>query len=270
MKSMGLFDDFSTVQKVNAYLEQFFASENSITEAEWYESLPTDNERMEMIKLLKSLYKSSDNDDFCHPSVMDDYSNLTKSCTITLFKDTYCIVHERNTSRRYWGYVVIARNNGTKRNLHHSASHFQSDGDVCNESAAIFERTNSKTLVINGANRYAVKSGAKNQCQNKTFLADAAHNTETMYQTFNQAIYQLKKHFNTISFGAEIPHAESHCNLSGTTNVFGRYVNGVPEANVCYQSANKTQEPAMFVHIEQKRRVRDDWNLWTQIITEIF
>ncbi|VDK38213.1 unnamed protein product [Gongylonema pulchrum] len=206
-------------------------------------------------------------------------------------KDKYCIVHERDSARRYWGYVVIAHPAAVQRNLHHSAAHFQSDGDICNEAAAIFEKTASKVLVVSGANRFAVIGNLTNECQHKTAMADAAHNNETMFYTMNLALHdasvgsknplfiewhgmhekscgsisvfisaglnhtaatyqdpsspvnrlhrlQLKRSFNELSGGAAIPEAQSTCRLLGTTNIFGRYVNGVPAAEVCSQPVN--------------------------------
>lgn len=40
--------DYSTVQEVNAFLENFFAQEASITQKEWIASLPTNTERIQM------------------------------------------------------------------------------------------------------------------------------------------------------------------------------------------------------------------------------
>lgn len=58
---------------------------------------------------------------------------------------------------RLWGYIVIAsRNHAAYPRIHHSAPHFESDGDVTNESAVIFEQTKGRSLIIAGASRYAV------------------------------------------------------------------------------------------------------------------
>uniref|UniRef100_A0A0M3J0W0 COesterase domain-containing protein n=1 Tax=Anisakis simplex TaxID=6269 RepID=A0A0M3J0W0_ANISI len=110
-------------------------------------------------------------------------------------QDNFCVIHEliphtsNGSFKRYWGYVVIS--DRFARTLHHSAAHFQSDGDVCNEAAALFERTAARSLVIAGASRFAVIGNETNKCQKKTSLADAAHNNETMFQTFNEAIYEV-------------------------------------------------------------------------------
>lgn len=316
----SLFADFFTVQKLNAYLEQFFAKEASITAKEWFASLPTDVERLEMKKLLKHLHQNNGEKNFCSSDIMVDYPKIAKFCNITLFKDVYCLVHEHNMSKRFWGYAIITRQNAVKLNVHHSVAHYESDGDVCNETATIFEKTKSKALVVNGANRYAViDNNVTNQCQPKTPIADAAHNDRTMFQAMNEALFEasvksnndavfiqwhgmsenscpsastfisagltynaptyqnpsspvikLMQHFNKLSAGAMIPNPRSACHLLGTNNVFGRYVNGVPTANVCRQNAVEEDARGVFVHIEQKRHVRDDWELWTRVIENAF
>lgn len=81
--------------------------------------------------------------------------------------------------------------------LHYSSPHFQSDGNVGEQAAALFERTKARTLVVAGANRYAVKGfvvkskkskellekfrNLSNDCQLQYTMADAAHNNKTMF-----------------------------------------------------------------------------------------
>jgi hypothetical protein len=106
--------------------------------------------------------------------------------------------------KRYFGYVVIAsRQISLNPYLHHAAPHFGFDGNVCNQSAAIFETTLSRSLVIAGAHRYAVRGSTPNPCQSNYAIADPAHNNLTMFHAFNKAILTASKRqfdFNPIPY----------------------------------------------------------------------
>ncbi|VDP20336.1 unnamed protein product [Heligmosomoides polygyrus] len=75
--------------------------------------------------------------------------------------------------------------------IHHSAAHFDSEGPVCAQAAALFENTKSRSLVVAGASRYAVKGGHPSDCQNSFQVADAAHNSRTMFHFVNTMIKDL-------------------------------------------------------------------------------
>ena len=60
-----------------------------------------------------------------------------------------------------------------------------------------------------------------------------------------------------------IPGDKPPCNLTATTNVSGRLLNGVPAANVCTVAAPTPS--GKFIHIEQKREIRVV-NEWAQAI----
>lgn len=109
---------------------------------------------------------------------------------------------------------MIADDSWSRRELHHSAPHFQSDGNVLNETAAIFERTKSRSLVVAGASRYAVKEGSARErsllhfyesrfifrsnstCQPEYGVADCAHNDRTMFHAANKAIFEYQTNCN--------------------------------------------------------------------------
>ncbi|KAK6041228.1 hypothetical protein COOONC_21267 [Cooperia oncophora] len=93
--------------------------------------------------------------------------------------------------RRMWGYTVIASKTFALRPIHHSAAHFDSDGPVCAQAAALFESTQSRTLTIAGASRYAVEGDHPCECQRNFQLADAAHNNRTMFHWVNTVLKDL-------------------------------------------------------------------------------
>ncbi|KAI1717224.1 hypothetical protein DdX_06961 [Ditylenchus destructor] len=275
-----------TVVRLNREFEKYFATTDSLTEEQWKNALPTPMERIQM----------------------------------SLDERQYCVIHEKLDPKsgkfpRYWGYVVIrASSNATRPYLHHSAAHFQTDGDVCAQAAALFERTGSRTLVVAGASRFAVQGNLTSPCQPPNALADAAHNNETMFHLMNVAIseamsahppsyrnvfiqwhgmantscpasdiyasagarstnfiYQdpeapvnkIVRAVNRVSGSdlAKTPAMDSNCRLQATTNVFGRFLNGVTA------DQNITGD---FVHIEQKQEARDDWEMWTQALEQAF
>ncbi|KAI1705478.1 serpentine type 7TM GPCR receptor class ab chemoreceptor domain-containing protein [Ditylenchus destructor] len=91
-----------------------------------------------------------------HPGILSSFQVLARSISVTVIgrQRQFCVIHENvdpitGKFPRYWGYVVIASKSAAKRPyLHHSASHFLSDGDVCNQAATLFERTQSRSLVV--------------------------------------------------------------------------------------------------------------------------
>uniref|UniRef100_A0A915B854 Uncharacterized protein n=2 Tax=Parascaris univalens TaxID=6257 RepID=A0A915B854_PARUN len=318
---------FSSIQQLNAYLEKFFATNQSITSKQWQNALPTSTERSQMKELIMDIFFAKDYSTQCSSSLFDKYDALRSYLNVTLFKDNFCVIHELipvdNGTRfkRFWGYAIIANANFSERRaLHHSAPHFHSDGDICNETAAIFERTSGRSLVVAGADRSAVIGEEINTCQPSTTLADVAHNNATMFHTICESLYEaamkssieenvfiqwhgmaetscstveafvsagadssssiyldgnlpvnrIVHHFNTLMGGASTPASHTECHLLATTNTFGRYINGVPSDTVCYERANDTGIRGRFVHIEQKRAIRDNWDLWTKIINASF
>ena len=123
---------------------------------------------LQLINYLYGLYTFKEIDS---NALLKNYPALEKSINLTIievkrifkidFQNKYLIIHEKipvgGKFPKFWGYTALcARKYATRPNLHHSASHFESDGDVCNEAATIFEQTGSRSLVVAGANRYAV------------------------------------------------------------------------------------------------------------------
>ncbi|KAI1729885.1 hypothetical protein Ddc_02553 [Ditylenchus destructor] len=194
------------IVRLNREFEQYFATTDSLTEEQWRNALPTPTERIQMSLLIKMLLllkhfnkiKSAD-------QILILFGVLSQSVTLSFLGDEhqYCVIHEKLDPKsgkfpRYWGYVVIrAASNATRPNLHHSAAHFQTDGEVCAQAAALFERTGSRTLVVAGASRFAVEGNLTSPCQPPNALADAAHNNETMFHLMNVAISEAMSAFPT-------------------------------------------------------------------------
>ncbi|RCN27062.1 hypothetical protein ANCCAN_27205 [Ancylostoma caninum] len=232
---------------------------------------------------------------------LDNYKSLKDYVNVSVVQDHFCVVHEllpreAHRFRRMWGYTVIASKRWSKRPIHHSAAHFDSEGRVCAQAAALFERTRSRSLVVVGASRYAVKGDHRSGCQRQFQIADAAHNSRTMFHWVNtvlkdlaeedvqaegkeddpffvqwhgmsetscvashvfistgianSSVYdknipanRLMKSFNRLAtdlrMEAKTPRQDVQCKLTAGTNVFGRYVNGVPGESVCNTTAQE-------------------------------
>uniref|UniRef100_A0A1I7YMT9 START domain-containing protein n=2 Tax=Steinernema glaseri TaxID=37863 RepID=A0A1I7YMT9_9BILA len=320
-----LIGELDTIQNVNQVMEKFFAGTNSTTLEQWHEALPTDEEKEQMTQLVADLLNAEDFYELDDAWLRKKFPTIAASAFMTiLMKGNYVMVHERHVVSgkfpRMWGYIIIANKHHFKRNLHHSAAHFQSDGDVCNEAAAVFEQTGSRTLVVAGASRYAVKGNNPSPCQKSSQIADAAHSCDVMFHTLNLAVLSAVKQNRDenvflqwhgmaetscsaspvfISTGAHgshpiydrsipanklasvlnahmgkvvahTPRTDKTCKLIATTNVFGRAVYGVPVHRLCYTKAKNEDITGQFVHIEQKRKFRDNWNIWADVISEVF
>ena len=66
-------------------------------------------------------------------------------------------------------------------------------GDVCNQAAAIFERTGSRSLVVAGATRFSLRGNISSPCQPRNAIADAAHNNLTMFHTMCVGLFETSK-----------------------------------------------------------------------------
>ncbi|TMS37695.1 hypothetical protein L596_004575 [Steinernema carpocapsae] len=183
----------TSIQELNGIMQNFFATENSTTLDHWKRGLPTTEEKTEITALISDLLNADDFHDFNYFWLRKKYPTLTQSVVVTVFnKGRHAMVHESQMVgekfARMWGYVLVTNKRFAKRPLHHSAAHFQSDGDVCNQAASVFEQTSSRTLVVAGASRFSVKGDNRSPCQSLYQVADAAHACYTMFQTMNLAV----------------------------------------------------------------------------------
>ncbi|KAK0398098.1 hypothetical protein QR680_002426 [Steinernema hermaphroditum] len=320
--------ELDSVQSMNEIMQNFFAGSNSTTLERWYKALPTAEEKMQMKELVADLLEADEFHNYDDLWFHKKYPKLAESmCMTILKKGQYVMVHERRTVTgkfaRMWGYIVVANKRSFKRPIHHSAAHFQSDGDVCNEAASVFEQTKSRTLVVAGASRYAVKGDNRSPCQKSYQIADAAHSCATMFQAMNLAVlsavnrsdraredvfiqwhgmgekscsaspvfistgaHGMHPIYNITSIPANrlvsrlnlhmgqvvahTPRTDSTCKLVATSNVFGRAIYGVPIESVCDTRAKDEDITGHFVHIEQKRKFRDSWNVWADVVNAVF
>lgn len=187
--------DMATMADVNAYLEDYFYREDTLTEERWRLMLPTDGEVLEMRAFIALLYKHEN----ISNAILSEFSRISDFLDLTVFKETYYILHEKippnrdELFRRGWGYIAITIKGKSLRNLHHSAAHFESDGPVCKQAATLFEASGGRSLVIAGASRYAVKGNSSTPCQPSFTSCDAAHAKETMFNQMNVAIRDLSE-----------------------------------------------------------------------------
>ncbi|KAH7710413.1 hypothetical protein AAVH_22302 [Aphelenchoides avenae] len=196
------------ILRLNEFFEGFFAVENSVTLEQWNAALPTQQEKVEMTQLINLLYTLDTFDAIDPLEIMQGFPTLSRSVVLTILDEgRYCVIHEpvpcsarvgRLQCRlfpRFFGYAVIQARRHAERLVHHSAAHFQSDGNVCNQSAAIFERTASRSIVVAGASRYAVMGHNPSPCQPQFQVADAAHNNATMFHVMNVAMHRAAKKY---------------------------------------------------------------------------
>ncbi|CAK5111284.1 unnamed protein product [Meloidogyne enterolobii] len=83
-------------------------------------------------------------------------------------------------------------------------------GDVCNQTAAIFERTGSRSLVVAGATRYSVRGNLTSSCQPRNAIADAAHNNLTMFHTMCVGVFEASNEGIFMQW-----HGQQSCPQSG-------------------------------------------------------
>ncbi|KIK55961.1 hypothetical protein GYMLUDRAFT_47427 [Collybiopsis luxurians FD-317 M1] len=74
------------------------------------------------------------------------------------------------------------------------------------------------------------------------------------------------------TFNASLPSDDTSCDLTATDNVFGRLINGIPEADVCTVTANTTTATGEFVHIEQAIIARQStaYEGWGAVLKKTF
>uniref|UniRef100_A0A0N5AQ53 SCP domain-containing protein n=1 Tax=Syphacia muris TaxID=451379 RepID=A0A0N5AQ53_9BILA len=319
----GRIFDRATVRELNECMQMFFPTSHTIPESVWLDRLPTDEQRQQMHSLIRQIYLASNYELHCDPSVVMGYQHLLDVIVVTRFKDKYCVIHEpipQNGEyfRHFWGYVIVGNPRSVKRRLHHSVSHFQTDGEVANQAAYLFEATDSRTLVVAGATRDAVIGNATSECQKQFLPADSSHDNRTMFHLFNVAIYNAAKslsnssvfiqwhgmantscndvqafisagsgqnssiytvknaavnriyrRFNRVKGNAETP-ATFNCRLTARTNIFGRYINGVPLGDVCNTYSEDSEVHGNFIHIEQKEAAIKDLKTWKTVLEDEF
>ncbi|KAI6199062.1 hypothetical protein M3Y96_00586700 [Aphelenchoides besseyi] len=188
-------DDNQFVQLYKKF-KPALALSNSITLDEWTKALPEENEKNEMMQLIATLYPMKNFSGVDMAMFKRMFPNLSKTVNLTVIDNLYCVIHEplEETPNykfpRFFGFAVITAEAAVRTRLHHSAAHYQTDGPVCLQASALYGATGSKSLVIAGASRYAVKGKHLSACQSKESIADASHNTDLMFHIINVALLQ--------------------------------------------------------------------------------
>jgi hypothetical protein len=107
------------------------------------------------------------------------------------------------------------------------------------------------------------------------FLTDLLDSSAlSWYENDTRPIRRLQGHLQEQFplWNASTPADDKGCSLSATLNVFGRYVNGVDEEDVCVQPASSVDAAGEFIHIEQATvsRISDAFEGWAAAIAATF
>ncbi|KAF9259037.1 hypothetical protein L218DRAFT_974738 [Marasmius fiardii PR-910] len=104
-------------------------------------------------------------------------------------------------------------------------------------------------------------------------LARSASSVAWYTDSIDRPVKRLQKNIREAfpSFNASLP-SDSDCDLTATTNVFGRYLNGIPESMVCQNGSTAQLASGEFVHIEQAMVSRnpDAYEGWINALSETF
>jgi len=133
----------------------------------------------------------------CSPGPPEPVPGLLEDYTVTRITDSFgysfCILSEAKifadfqVYRRGWGLVVTPADpvNGAIRDLHFSAPHPIYDADTPQQAAALFRRTQARSLVITGRHRqaYAIPSACVIPTPPTVYYkTDAAHDDVSALQ----------------------------------------------------------------------------------------
>ncbi|KAI6171079.1 hypothetical protein M3Y97_01084900 [Aphelenchoides bicaudatus] len=180
------------------------ARTNTTSLEEWTNALPTDSEKNEMFELISMLYPMETYDNLNNSLLTENFPHLAKVMQLTVLENRFCVIHEPLDATspsfkfpRFFGFIVLRAEQGVSKRLHHSAAHFETDGHVCRQASAMFSQTGSKSLVVAGASRWAVKGSNPSPCQRSNQIADASHNTDLMFHVANVALWEAAKRYST-------------------------------------------------------------------------
>ncbi|NOQ29526.1 MAG: family 16 glycosylhydrolase [Helicobacteraceae bacterium] len=172
------------------------------------------------------------------------------------------------------GIVTLKRTNakalllaGTHRNASTTASTCQSSykqSDVAhNENSCFFEANialSDHLKAISSSYKIVQFHGkATTSCSDtNAFITNGTATSDTT--TLNSILSLIKTHYSSWTATTT---TQNNCNLIGSTNVEGRYINSVAQQNVCDTSANSSNDN--FIHIEQASDIRDGM-YWVNIL----
>lgn len=181
--------DLNTLVKC---LQQFIAKKESISDKTWQTVVPTPNQRESWKRIVRNLLESNGNcDQVSIPAELNLIYKITKFTDRTT--KTYCVLHEieivQERFAKGWGVFMVPYFAGSAQNsVHISAAHPLSDGPVHIQATNVFQRTNSRSLLIQCQDRFA--SVVPSSCEKGYMRTDGAHDNNTMFHSANLAIME--------------------------------------------------------------------------------
>ncbi|KAJ2929595.1 hypothetical protein H1R20_g7487, partial [Candolleomyces eurysporus] len=108
----------------------------------------------------------------------------------------------------------------------------------------------------------------------QVFMSSGLRNNSWYTSSTDYPIKRLKRNLQYAlppKWTISLP-SDSKCGLTATTNVVGRYINGIPESKVCSSSPAPSQVTGEFIHIEQapSSRSREVYELWARALRATF
>ncbi len=221
--------------------------------------------------------------------------------------NSYRILRETIPPDLAWGTYILRRNH--KRTIAIEVPHGRYETNTPSEGIDIFRRTGALLFMMNGAHRCANSAftpcdGSSTVCETGRYhISDMGHVTQSGYQVMHEVftaahsegysfsihgttqsgcndiflsngtadskpiLYDLRDNMNgsgniVVSVAGD---GTSTCTLVGSTNVQGRFTNG--SAHPCYLPASGNN--GHFIHAEQQRRVRDNFEIYSKFIAAI-
>ncbi len=133
-------------------------------------------------------------------------ASLTGIMRLSTFSDAgngrnYCVLMEVQNANndgfvdRGWGTFIVY--NSATRQLSHQAPHPISDSTTETQAVTVFKETDARSYLLSGAHRNANPTASS--CQSSYDVADAAHNTNNMFQATN---LELLAHYGATDWTA--------------------------------------------------------------------
>ncbi|KAF8373414.1 hypothetical protein PRIPAC_79843, partial [Pristionchus pacificus] len=239
---------FNSISDLNSEMENHFARENSLSPDQFQSRLPTINELNAIRKLVSLLFMQKDLK-VCSPSTITElFPILNGTITLSTFQGVYCVMHEpipkgeKDLFPRTFGYIVIRLPSNDGIDIHHSAAHFESDGEVTKQCATLFEMTKSRSMVNNGMSRYSVQGRPDSTCQPGNTVADAVHNINMAFHAMLQGVFDSTKSARANYYIQWHGMAQTSCPVSDAFISLG--ANG---KNEIYQRANVADKLARAI-----------------------
>ncbi|CAJ0584027.1 unnamed protein product, partial [Mesorhabditis spiculigera] len=104
------------------------------------------------------------------------------------------------------------------------------------------------------------------------FVSAGANPTATLYLNQSSIPNRITRAVRTVSklLKANTPREDKKCRLVAETNVFGRYIYGVPFQKLCKTPSSIANRDGTFIHIEQHANSRDNLDIWIKALQIAF